>query len=304
MKIQCPKCHATYNIDDSKIPQGGGYVRCKQCQNRFHIEKPSDDIDLEIEEPAAEIGKEATTQSLITDEDYTIFIGKNAYKYLQKFKKFNMNGIDRFSVTWHWPAFFITFFWMLYRKLYLWAFLSLLIGFLLGMIPFFGFLLCMIFFGLTGNYIYYKHINKKILELKQLKVSPDVLKVQFVRGGGVNSIALVIAPILIIFVVGILAAIAIPQFSAYRMRSYNSIARTDLINATVAQEAYYVDNETYADSIERLIGSTYGLYLSEGVRVNIQYANTKHYRMVASHEKGEKKYIILGPVGDIHEENM
>lgn len=247
------------------------------------------------------IPQRSPTTSLITDEDYTIFIGKNAYKYLQKFKKFNINGTDKFSLTWHWPAFFVPFFWMLYRKLYLWALLALLLSFVLGIIPYVGFLLPMVLFGMTGNYIYYKHIKKKILELKQLKVSPDIQRVELARGGGVNSVAVVIAPILFIFVVGILAAIAIPQFSAYRTRSYNSAAQADLKNAATAQEAYYVDNQTYTDSIERLTGHTYGLYVSEGVKVNIQYANKEHYMMVAFHDKGNKKYKIKGPGGEILE---
>ena len=68
------------------------------------------------------INQSPSTISL-TDEDYTTFIGKNADKYLTKFKKFNVSGVDNFSATWHWPAFFVGFWWMLYRKLYLWALL-------------------------------------------------------------------------------------------------------------------------------------------------------------------------------------
>jgi type IV pilus assembly protein PilA len=46
---------------------------------------------------------------------------------------------------------------------------------------------------------------------------------------------------IVIAIIGILAAIAIPQFSAYRTRSYNSAAQSDLRNAATAQEAYYVE---------------------------------------------------------------
>ena len=48
---------------------------------------------------------------------------------------------------------------------------------------------------------------------------------------------------IVIAIIGILAAIAIPQFSAYRTRSYNSSAQADLRNAATAQEAYYVDEQ-------------------------------------------------------------
>ena len=101
---------------------------------------------------------------------------------------------------------------------------------------------------------------------------------------------------------GIIAAISIPQFTAYRARSFNSASQAALMNAATAQEAYYVDNEIYADSIEKLIGNTYGFSPTEGVEVKIQYANKKHYTMVAFHEKANKKYTINGPDGEIREE--
>jgi prepilin-type N-terminal cleavage/methylation domain-containing protein len=60
---------------------------------------------------------------------------------------------------------------------------------------------------------------------------------------------------IVIAIIGILAAIAIPQFSAYRTRSYNSAAEADIRNAATAQEAYYVDNQSYKGAPTDLIGS-------------------------------------------------
>lgn len=51
--------------------------------------------------------------------------------------------------------------------------------------------------------------------------------------------------LVVIAIIGILAAIAIPQFQQYRLRAYDGLARSDLRNAAVAQEAYFVDNNTY-----------------------------------------------------------
>ncbi|NDC37836.1 MAG: prepilin-type N-terminal cleavage/methylation domain-containing protein [Proteobacteria bacterium] len=51
--------------------------------------------------------------------------------------------------------------------------------------------------------------------------------------------------LVVIAIIGILAAIAIPQFQQYRLRGYDSAARSDLRNAAVAQEAYFVDNNSY-----------------------------------------------------------
>jgi len=81
---------------------------------------------------------------------------------------------------------------------------------------------------------------------------------------------------------------------------HDSDAHADLRNACTAQEAYYVDNERYADSINKLIGA-YGLYLSEGVALRVVASDGNHYVMEAFHNKGEKKYIVEGPGGTIRE---
>ena len=104
---------------------------------------------------------------------------------------------------------------------------------------------------------------------------------------------------IVIAIIGILAAIAIPQFSAYRKRSYNSSAQSDLRNAATAQEAYYVDESTYCATSGTLIGATYGLYLSDKVVFAISTATDSTYVMRATHPSGDSSYIIRGPGGSI-----
>jgi type IV pilus assembly protein PilA len=50
---------------------------------------------------------------------------------------------------------------------------------------------------------------------------------------------------IVIAIIGILAAIAIPQFASYRRKSYNSAAISDLKNMKTSLEAYYADNQFY-----------------------------------------------------------
>jgi type IV pilus assembly protein PilA len=52
--------------------------------------------------------------------------------------------------------------------------------------------------------------------------------------------------LVVVAIIGILAAIAIPQFSAYRARGFNARVAADARNAATAQEAYFVDNNSYA----------------------------------------------------------
>src|SRR5574342_1081815 len=53
--------------------------------------------------------------------------------------------------------------------------------------------------------------------------------------------------LVVIAIIGILAAIAIPQFAAYRRRSFEAQVKSDLHNAAVAEEAYFVNGNTYKD---------------------------------------------------------
>ena len=51
--------------------------------------------------------------------------------------------------------------------------------------------------------------------------------------------------LVVIAIIGILAAIAIPQFAAYRQRGFDARAKSDLRNGATAEEANYADNEVY-----------------------------------------------------------
>ena len=75
---------------------------------------------------------------------------------------------------------------------------------------------------------------------------------------------------IVIAIIGILAAIAIPQFNAYRARSYNAGALADLRNIETAVEAYYVDYQHYPTAITPTGGGTvlntnYGYQPTTGV---------------------------------------
>ena len=54
--------------------------------------------------------------------------------------------------------------------------------------------------------------------------------------------------LIVVAIIAILAAIAIPQFSAYRIRGYNAAADSDLRNIKIAEEAFFTDNQVYASS--------------------------------------------------------
>jgi prepilin-type N-terminal cleavage/methylation domain-containing protein len=51
--------------------------------------------------------------------------------------------------------------------------------------------------------------------------------------------------LIVVVIIGILAAIAIPKFASTKEKSYVAVMRSDLRNLAVAQEAYSSDNNTY-----------------------------------------------------------
>ena len=55
----------------------------------------------------------------------------------------------------------------------------------------------------------------------------------------------IIELLIVVSIIAILAAIAIPQFSAYRIKGCNSAAQSDLKNIVTSEEAYFVDNQVY-----------------------------------------------------------
>jgi type IV pilus assembly protein PilA len=62
---------------------------------------------------------------------------------------------------------------------------------------------------------------------------------------------------IVIAIIGILAAIAIPQFTAYKARGYNAGAKADLKNAYTAAQAYFADNPTASVGLTELANGGY-----------------------------------------------
>ena len=85
--------------------------------------------------------------------------------------------------------------------------------------------------------------------------------------------------LVVVAVVGLLAAIAIPQFASYRARGFNARVSADARNAATAQEAYFVDNNTYFTGA---CGGLPGFVLSAGVTCNTA-GNAASYTVNTTH---------------------
>jgi prepilin-type N-terminal cleavage/methylation domain-containing protein len=54
--------------------------------------------------------------------------------------------------------------------------------------------------------------------------------------------------LIVVAIIAILAAIAIPQFSAYRIRGFNASANSDVRNLATTQEALFADTQAYGQT--------------------------------------------------------
>ena len=68
------------------------------------------------------------------------------------------------------------------------------------------------------------------------------------RDSGFTLIELLV----VVSIIGILSAIALNQFAIYKANSFNATAVSDLRTGITAQEAVFVDNQTYATCADAL----------------------------------------------------
>jgi len=101
---------------------------------------------------------------------------------------------------------------------------------------------------------------------------------------------------IVVAIIGILAAIAIPQFSSYRQRGFNSTMQSDVRNAATAAEALYTDSNTYAGATTDLANR--GYYPSANVTVTYG-GDTASYSLQATHSAGISTWSLKGPGGVI-----
>jgi type IV pilus assembly protein PilA len=85
---------------------------------------------------------------------------------------------------------------------------------------------------------------------------------------------------IVIAIIGILAAIAIPQFTAYKARGYNAGAKADLKNAYTAAQAYFADNPSATINSAALTAG--GYQATQGVTVTISDGTQTGLAMTSS----------------------
>lgn len=135
----------------------------------------------------------------ITTDEIRAFVGTNAQFYIQKFSAFTQSGTEKFSITWNWSTCGFTFIWFLYRKMYFQS----LIAFVVFCIPGINIILHIVV-GVVGNYLYYRHVKVKILEIRTLQSSQNITPL-LQEMGGVNRWVITVGIVISLFMAVIFA---------------------------------------------------------------------------------------------------
>jgi len=105
--------------------------------------------------------------------------------------------------------------------------------------------------------------------------------------------------LIVIAIISLLAAIAIPQFIIYRSRAIDATMKSDLRNAAVAVESYYTKQSLLPASVAEIAG--YGFHPSDGVTVSLVVISSSSYTLNAAKSGGSQpSFTYDSATGSIH----
>lgn len=96
--------------------------------------------------------------------------------------------------------------------------------------------------------------------------------------------------LIVVAIISLLAAIAIPQFASYRTRAVDDEMKSDLRNAASAMESYFADKSAYPTTVAAL--KAVGFNQTSGVALVINIIASTSYTLTASKSGGTQASFI------------
>ena len=84
--------------------------------------------------------------------------------------------------------------------------------------------------------------------------------------------------LIVVVIIGVLAAIAVPKYQYTKSKAYAATMKTDLRNLATAEEAYFYTNEIYTTDVASLAFTA-----SSGVSITVPEATAQGWSAVATH---------------------
>lgn len=179
--------------------------------------------------PAADISPKFAGDS--AEQDLASFVGSNAEYYLERFRQIESGG----GTSWHWPAFFITSGWLLYRKMWFYAFAYIILlpvalvtvfgvlGLIIGeaaadtifQVVYLG--IAFIAVPIVANRLYFHHARRRIAKVHASTAGSSASAPAIAAAGGTNLVAALL--LLIVPLAGIIVAVSLPTYQDYTIRA-------------------------------------------------------------------------------------
>ena len=271
--ITCPHCNFSKVIDSQRVPAGAKKITCPHCKKAFPFGENSVPDEQPLAACAAQPGA-APSATPVGDPDsqykYCPKCGLRQHISALRCPKCDVavpaaaaaGGLSKVALL------LITFFFggigghKFYQKKYLWGFVYLL--FCWTSIP-----------SLVAFVEFIIYACRSEQDLQQ-------------RYSASNSGALVAVIVLLVGIslVGILAAIAIPQYATYRERAFSVVATKDLEACRLAADSYYAENHVYPTHSGDL-----QCRASQNVALYYLALGPDEYQLVSYHQRGRTAFL-------------
>jgi type IV pilus assembly protein PilA len=105
--------------------------------------------------------------------------------------------------------------------------------------------------------------------------------------------------LVVLAILGLLAAFAIPQFVSYRASAVDSQMKGDLKNAALAMESYFAEKKTYPTSLAAIVAA--GFTQTDGVALTIDVISPSSFRLTAAKANGtQPSFTFDSTTGDVN----